>query len=101
MRLALLELCATSEHTVEVDPHRMVEGSGMKGFLCILQSLRDHRIIKWEFNIGDRERLWLIDKRPVAEDGASISRYAGPAIGINFLVAHGVIESWKNEKSFA
>ena len=70
----------------------MVEGSGMQGFLCILQSLRNHRIIKWEFNIGDRERVWFIDKRPIAEDGASISRDAGPAIGVNFLVAHSVME---------
>lgn len=64
----------------------------MQSFLCILHSLRDRGIIKWEFNVSETECVRLVDERSVPKDGARISRSAGPAIGGNFLVAHGVVE---------
>lgn len=67
----------------------MVERFGMQGLLCIFQSLRNRGIFKWEFDLFERQRPGLVDEGFPTKDGACISRHAGPAIGFNFVLAHG------------
>jgi hypothetical protein len=47
-------------------------------------------IIKWKLDLIERQRTWLIDEGFVAKDGARIRRHAGPAVGFNLVLAHGV-----------
>lgn len=74
------------EHTIVIDPHRVVECLRIKHTFSILGSLGHNKFLTREFHLFNGEMLRfgnLVDK-----DGACIGRNASPTICSNVVLAH-------------